>query len=437
MKKYSGIILILITVFSTSFFWYFASTTSQISTFRQYSQLLASLALLAFAWISFISSRLRLVDSIFNGLDKAYVFHKFLAIAAVVLIWLHKFMLNPNILEEDSISATSSATSYTPGITNGTDSLAGLGRELGPLSLYVFSALVIFFLISFMLEYETWKLLHKVMIIPYVFGIVHYYLDADYQVFSFGSYSLWMNLINILGIVFSLYSIFFYEITSFKYRYKISAIEEVANGIIEISAKSMGREMKYRAGQFAFVKIEGKRKILPSHPFSMSASYKPDEIQFSIKGAGDHTNNLKKQMKIGDVLAVSGPHGKFDYLNTAKNQIWIAGGIGITPFRAFLQSAVPESYSVDLFYSYNCEQDGAYIKELIDLSTRNNVRLHLIDYSKDGYLQKSNFENTLDKAIQYDLYFCGPVAMRKKILEDIKLSNIRLKNIHYEYFKFK
>ncbi|MEG3070146.1 MAG: hypothetical protein RQM92_04285 [Candidatus Syntrophopropionicum ammoniitolerans] len=56
---------------------------------------------------------------------------------------------------------------------------------------------------------------------------------------------------------------------------------------------------------------------------------------------------------MGDRFAVTRPSGMFDYTRGSRHQIWIAGGIGITPFRSFIQAGVPEEFSVDLFYAYN------------------------------------------------------------------------------------
>ncbi|GKU23904.1 hypothetical protein CFOLD11_07300 [Clostridium folliculivorans] len=93
MKKYRGLILIILTFVITYIFWIPEEQASTMASNRQYSQLIASIALVSFAWINYISSRHKLVDRIFNGLDKSYAYHKYLSIISILLIWAHKFTL--------------------------------------------------------------------------------------------------------------------------------------------------------------------------------------------------------------------------------------------------------------------------------------------------------------------------------------------------------
>ncbi|WP_341480426.1 hypothetical protein [Clostridium cibarium] len=85
---------------------------------------------------------------------------------------------------------------------------------------------------------------------------------------------------------------------------------------------------------------------------------------------------------IGDEFVVTGPHGKFDYKKGVKNQIWIAGGIGVTPFRSFIQAGIPKEYSVDFFYAYNNDKEGAYIDELEMLACNENLIMSIFNLNK-------------------------------------------------------
>ncbi|MDP4094918.1 MAG: FAD-binding oxidoreductase [Bacillota bacterium] len=431
MKKYAGIVLIILSSLLTIAFWSFEQPVKTISVYRQVSQLIASIALLNLMWINYISTRHSLIDRIFNGLDKSYIYHKYLSILVIALIWFHNLTVgmggHPGGFKQPGGFRHTQAGGGLLGIS---------GREFGSLSLAAFTGFVLIFLITNRLEYQKWKLSHKLMLIPYAFGIFHYYTTADYAVFSLSAYTLWMNFINAVGILSAFYSIFLYEKTAFKYHYRVSEVREIAKGTIEITGMAEGAEMKYKSGQFAFIKILGKKKGFPSHPFSISQAHKTGQIQFSIKSLGDHTGKLKSLLSKGDIIAVSGPYGKFNYLKGIKHQVWIAGGIGITPFRSFLQTEIPSDYSIDFFYAYNNEEEGAYIEELKAYEQRNNIRIHLIDSSKSGFLGKDQFNKYLSRYEKYDVFFCGPKAMRINIRK--QLINVGYKiNFRYEQFQFK
>nr|WP_309245465.1 hypothetical protein [Clostridium estertheticum] len=75
--------------------------------------------------------------------------------------------------------------------------------------------------------------------------------------------------------------------------------------------------------------------------------------------------------------------------------------MGITPFRSFYQSGIPEDYSIDFFYAFNNKEDGAYIEEIIDV------------------------------------YFCGPKPMRKILKKQLKENQLDIVDFHYDNFQFK
>jgi predicted ferric reductase len=370
-----------------------------------------------------------LVDKIFNGLDQSYIYHKYLSILAIILIWVHVSTLR--------IGGGRSFRRPPSGTMNSLINTHLMGRMFATLSIFLFTAFVVIFLVAYKLEYQKWKNIHKLMLIPYVFGVIHYYLNSQYAVFSLSAYSLWMNLANAIGIGTALYSIFLYEKTAFPYRYQVKTIKKVARDTIEITGTSSSKEMKYKPGQFAFMKVLGRKKNFPSHPFTISQAPKAGEIQFTVKALGDHTGNLTNNLALGDTIAVSGPFGRFDYKSGAKHQIWIAGGTGITPFRSFLQSAIPADYRIDFFYAYNNVEEGAYVDEIKALEHQGNLRIHLLDSSISGFLGRKDFEEHLSKNEEYDVFFCGPKVMRQKISKGLKAGGFNIRDFRYEHFQFK
>lgn len=50
-----------------------------------------------------------------------------------------------------------------------------------------------------------------------------------------------------------------------------------------------------------------------------------------VKALGDHTDRLHETLKIGQNVKIEGPYGCFTFDDHYPEQIWIGGGIGITP----------------------------------------------------------------------------------------------------------
>lgn len=105
------------------------------------------------------------------------------------------------------------------------------------------------------------------------------------------------------------------------------------------------KPLSVRPGEFAFLATDGEEK----HPFSV-ASVRPDgTLLFAVKALGDYTTNTVPTIAAGDVVSVEGPWGAFtpaflegDAQKKPRHEVWVAGGIGIAPFYAWLESAAKE-----------------------------------------------------------------------------------------------
>lgn len=81
--------MILFSLIITWLLWLLAKPTREISVMSEYSQLLAAFALVGFCFVNFISTRHKILDYLFQGLDKSYIYHKYMSISALVLVIVH------------------------------------------------------------------------------------------------------------------------------------------------------------------------------------------------------------------------------------------------------------------------------------------------------------------------------------------------------------
>ena len=429
MRNRTAIFLILLSCLVTGLTWSTVQPVRVQSIYQQVSHLLAALGLVIFAWIFFIATRNRWVDRLFCGVDKAYVYHKYLSIAALALVWIHKLTIDLGKIRVVRTVQTEAPRLF--GIK-----ISSIGEGAAEYSLLLFSGLAVLAIVAVKLDYQKWKLLHKLMLVPFFLGVIHYYISSRYLVFALNPFSLWLNFVILFGVLSAVYSVFLYERTAFRSHYRVTQLREVAAGALEITATVLDEEMRYKPGQFAFLKIAGKEDIFPSHPFTISSAPRSGQIQFTVKALGDHTAALQKAIQPGDVIALSGPHGGFDYQAGAKRQVWVAGGIGITPFRSFLQASVPPDYQVDFFYAYANAGDGAYAEDLKGMELPENLRIHLINSEVAGFLKVEDIARCVGDS-PFDLYFCGPSPMRKTLQKGLAQTQCALRAFQYEKFQFK
>lgn len=370
-----------------------------------------SILLLLFFWNFLIAARFKFFRSSALALDKLYLKHRAFGIAIVLIAISH------NLMGDEGRSQAAQM---------GTIGFVILLIFIG--ATVVFNYLVVNKIYG---SYEVWKLLHRFIVVPYLILSFHFYLISSWL--SFAPFKIWLFIITTLGIICAIYSSFLYELIVFGKKTKVKEVNKVANDIVEIKLEqNIGND--YIPGQFGYFKFfsDGLKKEV--HPFSVT-SFKNGNISFSPKALGDFTSQMVQKIKVGDAIAFDGPFGNFDYNKGKEKQLWIAGGIGITPFVSFIRNEISTDKQIDFYYSYYGEDKAAY-KDLFENYKSDNFAFHPHDSVKDGYL---NFDKILleDKNIEeYSIYICGPPALRKAILKIIHDNNLHQCDIHYDIFSY-
>ena len=126
-------------------------------------------------------------------------------------------------------------------------------------------------------------------------------------------------------------------------------------------------------------------------------------------------------------MAVDGPYGHFDFDKGHEQQLWIAGGMGITPFLAYLHTK--PNKKIDLYYSFHGQDNAIYKDFLQDYAQANDhFTVTLIDTTQQDRLSV----DALSIPAQTSIFICGP----KKMIKHFK-STAPKKNVQWEAFSFK
>ncbi len=187
------------------------------------------------------------------------------------------------------------------------------------------------------------------------------------------------------------------------------------------------RKLFFNPGQFVLVSPNSAGEI----PLGIaSASFGKSSFDIAVREVGTVTS-MMHQLKVGDKVGVRGPYGNGWPLEKIKgrNVLLIAGGIGIVPFRAFIQSLCEERKNfgkVQLFYGSRNKQELIFKKEINDWCE--NIDVHLsFDMGKVVYspffscdigLITTLFERI--KLVENAVAFvCGPPIMCKFVLDKL------------------
>lgn len=140
-------------------------------------------------------------------------------------------------------------------------------------------------------------------------------------------------------------------------------------------------------------------------------------MTFEIKALGDHTSELANTLAVGQSLTVEGPYGCFDIArcDPQARQIWIAGGIGVTPFIAWLESLQhhpARQYSADLHYFVRDAATDPFAVRLESLcATLPGIKVYI--HSDDWGNALAN-ATLFDESVQQgrsEVWFCGPKGL--------------------------
>lgn len=220
---------------------------------------------------------------------------------------------------------------------------------------------------------------------------------------------------------------------------RVTAIKTPARDVTEVTCHIGPAWRGHRAGQFAFVTFD---RMEGAHPFTLASADRANgTVTFLIKSLGDYTRNLSQKISVGQTVKVEGPYGRFNFdrRNRKSHQIWIAGGIGVTPFLAWLDeldgctATVPEA---DLHYcTRNADQDPMVDRLRVLSSDFPGINLEIHDSSKGQALSADKLSTNSRSAAE--VWFCGPAGLGQAIQKGLRGAPFRLTRFHKEAFQFR
>lgn len=383
-----------------------------------FSQFIGASALILMAWAQLMATRLPFVEPMFGGMDRVYVLHKWSGVLALGAILAH-----------DTIDAE--IRSLGPDTA-----LVELGETLGELSLYGLLILGVISVATFV-PYHLWKWTHRLMGVFFLAGSVHFWLER--KPFSNFSDPVGLYVSAFCGLGVLAYAFTLLPETARRSRtYKVASVRETG-GAKEISLTSEGVPLRYTQGQFAVFSFRQKG-LTEQHPYSLSAP--PAEngnLQITVKPLGDFTYRLTRELEVGTDTRVQGPFGRFTrHAGRSEPEIWIAGGIGITPFLTWAEALGDrDTAPMHLFWAVRSRDEAPQLERLEAAAAAHPaLTLHLC-VSSDGSrvtpeLIADAAEITIAKA-----WFCGPAPMRRSLFQGLTRHGMSARRFHYEEFEFR
>jgi ferredoxin-NADP reductase len=174
--------------------------------------------------------------------------------------------------------------------------------------------------------------------------------------------------------------------------------------------------------------------------FSIASAPQERELMIATRMSDSSFKRVLKSLPPGKGLEIEGPLGNMSlHKDPTRPAVFLAGGIGITPFRSVVIDATRRklSYPLFLFYSNRSPEDAAFLSELFELEKQNPC-FKLIatmtgeeeanrDWNGErGYITKDMLLRHMKSITGPTYYIAGPIEMTSAM--DNMLKNLGVKN---------
>jgi predicted ferric reductase len=219
------------------------------------------------------------------------------------------------------------------------------------------------------------------------------------------------------------------------YDYTVATVRRLSRSTIEVGLDPVRKRLAFTPGQFMVLAIGGMAGW-QRHPFSISSSSTDTRLEAAIKASGDYTDELYEKLRPGAPAKVVGPFGGFDYHDGRYEQVWVAGGIGVTPFISWLRSLNGSlDRDVDFYYSVRRPEDAVFLHEIEEAARHYpTLRPHVVYSERDGILTADDVIGALRPAVAPSIYMCGPRAMATSLSRAFEDLGVPRSDIRWEDF---
>lgn len=411
-SQWVGPVLVII---SLAVGW-FAFTDARGDGAVSFALFIGSVSILLMAWSNLLATRIIPLEKLFGGLDRMYRWHRWFGALSVGAMWLHM----------QTVDDVKGIRGASKDVADAAEDLAETGSNL----LYVLVAVSVLR----WLPTRWWRLSHKLLVLPYAFASWHFY-TATKPYANDSLWGAWFTGFMLLGLGAWVYRVVWRDVVRRGRQYRVSGVRVVGD-TTELVLEPVGVPLRYKAGQFVFLKF-GVSGMSEPHPFTIASSQDESELRFFIKDLGDWTGEFAHRVQLGARVKVEGPYGALPVFphQPASKILWIAGGVGITPFLGAACARMPDDGPIPhLFYCVRFRHDAVALRELESAAQEGRIVLHVHASSEGNRLSSDDIAAVMgrDGLTNAHVVMCGPDGLVKSMRTAVR--SLGARHIHVEGF---
>ncbi len=437
IAMYTSIILLPAILWLNQNDTIFINTNTIEEIWYPIAQVTALVGLSALMLQVILASRFSFIERWF-GQDVIMRFHRTMGLTGFFLILLHP------------VALTSSYLLQFPELVKDFLWPVWGWKLLGQISFSLLLLIVVLsvWTVAFKLKYHWWRRIHTLMYLVILGGFIHS-LKLGSDLFAGSSLRYYWYGLGTLALLSFLHSRVINPLWPRLHPYTIASVQAPATRVHTIAFEENPKHtVAYAPGQFLFVKFLSNGITGEWHPFTISSSPTEPNLKISAKESGDWTSTLGSLMP-GDRALIQAPFGRFSFthLNNKKDLVFIAGGIGITPFRSmlkYMQDTNMQDRSVQLLYANRTRHDIAFFEELneIEQATKAISIVHVLSddptwQGEHGRINEVCITKYIKDITAKEYFICGPPPMMAAIKNTLRTLGVPRHQIHTEEFSLK
>jgi predicted ferric reductase len=287
------------------------------------------------------------------------------------------------------------------------------------------------------MSYETWWTIHLYTYLAIALSFMHQILSGPMFIGHPLNKEYWEFLYIYAGAIIVIWRLVIPTARSLRHNLRIEQVVNEGPGVTSIIMK--GRKLdklNAQGGQFFGWRFMQKGQWWISHPYSLSAAPTDKYMRVTVKELGDHSK-MVKNLKKGTRVFFEGPYGTFVAATASKGHIvLVGGGVGITPLRALMEE-FDDSKQIDVLFRASREEDLVLRKELDEIADARGARVHYLVGSRKVHTMDAKYISKFVPAFaDSDVYVCGPTPLVEAVREACKDAGIPKNRFHDEAFEF-
>lgn len=295
------------------------------------------------------------------GIDRTMRWHQLFARVLTVALLLHPFLYSYQAYRFSGAASLGHLAAADPARV-GVVGLTGWSAASGWFAWMMLLCLTGFamFRRATPYSYEGWRVMHGLTAAAVALAGLHHALVAGRYGGAAPLAAYWAVMVALA--LFTLIEVYVLRPRRLARRpWRIAAVAPAAERCWEVTLAPEGHAgMAFKAGQFAWVRLDCPPHAVREHPFSIASA--PNEtagqLRFLIKEVGDFTRTIGT-LPIGAPAFVDGPHGVLVMKDRhAPGIVFIAGGVGIAPILSMLRDARAKGDARPMLLLYGNRSEG-------------------------------------------------------------------------------